>query len=208
MDDAHAPDVTRLLQAVGRGEEGAGDALLERIYGELRSIAGAELGGGDEQTLHPTELVHEAYLRLIERDASTWESRRNFFFAAARAMRDVLVEKARRKAALKRGRGWARTALEDVTRAVEEPDVDVLALEEALERLGAEDRRKLEIVQLRFYGGLTAEETAEVLGVSLRTVERDWRFARARLHLELGGEEGAQEGAQEGASETSTEPKP
>jgi len=179
--------MTRLLQAVGRGEEGSGDALLERIYGELRAIAGAEIGGS-EQTLHPTELVHEAYLRLLERDASTWESRRNFFFAAARAMRDVLVEQARRKAALKRGRGWARTALEDVMRAVEEPEVDVLALEEALEHLGAEDRRKLEIVQLRFYGGLSAQETADVLGVSLRTVERDWRFARARLHLELGGE--------------------
>ncbi len=191
MVESPRDDVTRLLQAIGRGESGADDELLARIYAELRAIALAEIGGRRNQTLHATALVHEAYLRLLDRDASTWENRRNFFFAASRAMHDVLVEQARRRASAKHGEGWQRSELEDWMLCVETPEVDLLALEEGLERLRADDPRLFEIVQLRFFGGLTSKETAEVLGISERTVKRDWRFLRARLYRELSGGEAA-----------------
>ncbi len=182
-------EVTRLLQAIGKGEAAADEKLLARIYDELRTIARAELSGKPHQSLGPTALVHEAFLRLVGREGATFENRRRFFFAAARAMRDILVERSRRQQTLKRGGGWQRTELEDLSLVIEDPGVDVLALEEALEKLRALDERKYEIVQLRFYGGLSAEETAEVLGTSLSTIERDWRFVRARLFSELYGEE-------------------
>ncbi len=191
MVETSRDDVTRLLQAIGRGEYGANDELLERVYAELHSIALAEIGGKRNQTLEATALVHEAYLRLLDRDASTWENRRNFFFAVSRAMHDILVEQARRRASLKRGRGWQRSKAEDWALAIETPEVDLLALEEGLERLRADDPRLYEIVQLRFFGGLTSKETAEVLGISERTVKRDWRFIRARLYRELAGGESA-----------------
>jgi RNA polymerase sigma factor (TIGR02999 family) len=178
-------EVTRLLRAIGGGEEGADEALMERLYAELRVIARSAMAGRGEETLQATGLVHEAYVRLLDRDASTWENRRNFFFAAARAMQDVLVEQARRKAALKRGEGWQRTDLDELTHAVKPLQLDMLALDEALAKLGQTDPRKLELVQLRFFSGLTTEEAADVLGVSARTVERDWRFVRAKLRLEL-----------------------
>jgi len=185
MVDGSSDEVTRLLQAIGRGESGADDELLQRIYAELLTIARAQLGGKPAQTLQATALVHEAYLRLLGRAETNWESRRNFFFAASRAMHDVMVEQARRRAALERGRGWQRSELEELTLAIEDPGVDVLALDEALQKLAATDARKAELVQLRFFGGLSCAEAAEVLGVSRRTVDREWRFVRARLHLEL-----------------------
>jgi RNA polymerase sigma factor (TIGR02999 family) len=189
-------EVTRLLQAIGKGEEAADEKLLARIYAELRAIARAELAGKAHSSLGPTALVHEAFLRLLGRDHASFENRRRFFFAAARAMRDVLVERSRRQRALKRGGGWQRGELDDLSLVVDDPGVDVLALEEALAKLRAVDERKYELVQLRFYGGLTAEETAEVLGISLSSVERDWRFIRARLSLELFGEGDAPAGAE------------
>ena len=180
-------DLTRVLQAVGRGEGGSDEDLMRRIYAELRAIAGHQMKEVRGQTLQPTALVHEAYLRLLGRDAATWQNRRNFFFAVSRAMRDILVEKARRK--LPRESGGKGFEYEDLSMAVEEPGIDVLALDEALARLREQHPRRADLVQLRFYGGLSTTEAAEILGVSRRTVEREWRFVRARLHLELSGEE-------------------
>jgi RNA polymerase sigma factor (TIGR02999 family) len=180
-------EVTRLLSAIGRGEAGADEELMAHLYRELRVLAAGTLGPRGDPTLQPTALVHEAYLRLLEREGASFDNRRNFFFAAARAMRDILVERARRRAAEKRGGAYERRELDqDLLAAAGGPEVDVLALEEALAELGAEDARKLELVQLRFYAGLSAEETAELLGVSLRTLEREWRFVRAWLHKRLG----------------------
>lgn len=179
-------DVTRLLHAIGRGEVGADDALLLRIYEELRAIARRKMAHTPPgQTLHPTALVHEAYVRLVGDGDAGWESRRHFFFAAARAMQDVLGREARRKAALKRGSAMKRTNVDDLVLAIEAPAADMLALNEALEQLEREDPRKHRLVQLRFFAGLSAEEAAEVLGVTVRTVERDWRYIRGRLHKEL-----------------------
>jgi RNA polymerase sigma factor (TIGR02999 family) len=187
MAERSRDEVTRLLQAIGRGEGGADDDLLRRIYAKLRGIAQSQLSGKPAQTLQATALVHEAYLRLLDRAGTTWENRRNFFFAASRAMHDVMVEQARRKAALERGRGWKRSELDDLTMVVEDPGVDVLALDEALKTLEETHPGKAELVRLRFFGGLSTSEAADVLGVSRRTVEREWRFIRARLHLQLAG---------------------
>ncbi len=183
-----AGELTLLLQAASAGDEMAADQLLDRIYAELLGIARAQLSGRRGETIQATALVHEAYLRLLDRQDGNWENRRNFFFAAARAMRDVVVEQARRRsarAAALRARG---DDFEELTQIVEGPQLDVLALDEALGELEHASPRKFQLVQLRFFAGLTAEEAAEVLGVSLRTVERDWRFVRAHLHLELGDE--------------------
>jgi RNA polymerase sigma factor (TIGR02999 family) len=137
-------------------------------------------------TLQPTALVHEAYLRLIGKDGAEWEGRAHFFGAAARAMRDILVESARRKAALKRGGARKRVDVEPEALAVEGPRADdLLALDEALRKLEDEDPRKGRIVDLRFFAGLEMAEIAELLGVSEATVKRDWRYIRARLHKEL-----------------------
>ena len=165
-------EVTRLLRAIGRGEAGADEELFARLYRELHELARGTLGPRAEHTLPPTALVHEAYLRLLGRDEASFANRRNFFFAAARAMRDILVERARRRAAEKHGGAHVRAELDEELAAREGADVDVLALEEALADLEAEDARKRQLVELRFYAGLSAEETAELLGVSVRTVER------------------------------------
>lgn len=194
MVERSCEEVTRLLQAMRRGEHGANEDLLRRVYAELRAIAGARLRDKPSHTLQPTALVHEAYLRLIDRAGTTWENRRHFFFAASRAMHDVMVEQARRRAALERGRGWKRSPLEDLLLVVEDPGIDVLALDEALTRLARTHPRKAELVQLRFFGGLSTDEVAEILGVSRRTVEREWRFVRARLYLDLAGADPADAG--------------
>lgn len=179
-------EVTRILRAIGRGEEGADEELLRRVYDELRAVAARTIGRGPAgKTLQPTVLVHEAYLRLVGDTEPSWENRRHFFFAAARAMQDVLAKQARRKGALKRGGGMKRSNIDDLVIAIEAPADDMLALNEALEKLAREDPRKHELVQLRFFAGLSAEEAAEILGVSVRTVERDWRYIRGRLHREL-----------------------
>lgn len=187
MFDTTKDEVTRLLQAIGNGQVGANAELLDRLYGVLRGIAVSEVGARRDGTLQPTALVHEAYLRLLHRESS-WESRGHFFFAAARAMRDVLVEQARRRISLKRGGAWKREELEDLTLLIEPPDIDILALDEALDELARTYPRQHQLVQLRFFAGLDSEETAKVLGISRRTAERDWRFVRARLHLQLESE--------------------
>jgi RNA polymerase sigma factor (TIGR02999 family) len=170
-----------------QGESIPAAELLPSVYAELRALAAAltrQLQPG--QTLQPTALVHEAYLRLVRNQDPGWEGRRHFFGAAARAMREILIEQARRKAALKHGGHGRRVELADGLAVIEPPTEDVLALDEAVRQLQDEDARLGEIVMLRYYTGLSIEETAEVIGASLSTVKRDWRFARAWLAQRLG----------------------
>ncbi len=179
-------NVTRLLRAAEEGEPGASDALLGAIHDELRQLARGQLRRAPSgETLQVTALVNEAYLRLLGRERPDWSNRRQFFFHAARAMHDVLVEEARRKASRKRGGDWKRADPARLDVACDARSEDLLALSEALGRLEKDDPRKAEIVRLRFFAGLSEEETAEVLGVAARTVRREWRYIRARLYREL-----------------------
>ena len=184
--------VTELLQAIDAGDPGAERRLFELLYEELRKVARGHLAGGSPRaTLQATALVSEAYLRLVEKAGSGWENRRHFFFAASRAMRDVLVEEARRKSAQRRGGDWQRVAVENLDElGFETPAEQLLALDEALQRIEAADPRRADIVRLRFFGGLTEDETAEALGVSTRTVSREWGLARAELALLMDPPEG------------------
>jgi RNA polymerase sigma factor (TIGR02999 family) len=163
--------------------------LLAQLYTELRRLAGVltrQLPPG--QTLQPTALVHEAYLRLVRNQDPGWEGRRHFFGAAAQAMREILIEQARRKASQKRGGRAQRVELAEGLAWIEPPADDLLALDEAIGRLQAEDPRLAEIVRLRYFTGLSVEETAGVVGASVRTIKRDWRYARAWLGRRLGKE--------------------
>jgi RNA polymerase sigma factor (TIGR02999 family) len=158
------------------------EELLPEVYAELRRLAAAltnKLPPG--QTLQPTALVHEAYMRLVRNQDPGWEGRRHFFGAAARAMREILIEQARRKDSRKRGGGARRIELSDGLALIEPPADDVLALDEAIEQLRADKPHLAEIVLLRYYTGLSVEATAEVVGRSVSTVTREWRFARAWL---------------------------
>ena len=171
------------------GESIPAAELLPKVYAELRALAAAltsQLQPG--QTLQPTALVHEAYLRLVRGQDPGWEGRRHFFGAAARAMREILIEQARRKAAVKHGGHGRRVELAEGLAVIEPPAEDVLALDEAVQQLQEQDPRLAEIVLLRYYTGLSIEETAEVIGASLSTVKRDWRFARVWLAERLGGD--------------------
>jgi len=187
--------VTLLLQAAADGDSRAAVELLPLLYGELRRLAAAWMDRTPPgQTLQPTALVHEAYIRLVGKEALRFENRRHFFFVAARAMRDILVEQARRKASKRRGGDMKRVDAANLVLAIEAPAEDMLALTEALEDLRKSDEKKHELVMLRFFAGLTAQESAEVLGVSLSTVEREWRYIRARLHRALSSDEGTPRG--------------
>jgi RNA polymerase sigma factor (TIGR02999 family) len=183
-------------EAGGQGQAAAN--LLPEVYAELRRLAAVLMGQlGPGQTLEPTALVHEAYMRLVRGQDPGWEGRRHFFGAAARAMREILIEQARRKASGKHGGKGQRVELGEGLAWIEPPADDLLALDEAITRLQAEEPRLAEIVLLRYYTGLTVEETAGVLGESDRTVYRDWRRARAWLARHLAGGEppgGAGEG--------------
>src|SRR4051812_29505068 len=161
--------------------------LLPQVYAELRRLAASMTGKLQPgQTLQPTALVHEAYLRLVRNQDPGWEGRRHFFGAAARAMREILIEQARRKAAHKRGGGSGRVDLGDGLAVIAPPADDLLALDEAMQQLQAARPDLAEIVMLRYYTGLSFEEAAGVVGSSLSTVKRQWRFARALLARELG----------------------
>jgi len=183
-------DVTRVLEAIARGEDRAADELLPLVYHELRKVAGQMMAQEKPgQTLDATGLVHEAYLRLVvehgdDRQADQrWQGRRHFFGAAAEAMRRILVENARKKHSLKRGGDRVRRELDDV--AAPAAAEDLLALDEALERLAAKDEVKAELVKLRYFAGLTTEQAAELLDISPATAYRFWAFARAWLHREI-----------------------
>jgi RNA polymerase sigma factor (TIGR02999 family) len=161
--------------------------LLPHVYAELRRLATALSGQlKPGQTLQPTALVHEAYMRLVKDQDPGWEGRRHFFGAAARAMREILIEQARRKAALRHGGGAKRLELGEGLAVIEPPSGDLLALDEAMQKLQASRPDLAEVVMLRYYTGLNFEETAGVVGVSVSTVKRQWRFARALLARELG----------------------
>lgn len=182
-------ELTRILEAACKGDKHASEELLPLVYVELRKLARARMAKTPPgNTLQATALVHEAYLRLVGKEDPEWGNRAHFFAAAAEAMRQILVEQARRKASLKRGGGRKRVDIEQVTPLIKPPAENVLALNEALERLEQEDARKAEIVKLRYFAGLTREETAAAQGVSVRTIDREWRYIVARLHKELSKE--------------------
>ncbi len=178
--------VTRLLQIAGEGNTQAAEDLSRMVYDELRVMANAwMLQTPPGQTLQATALVHEVFLRLVGRDQHDWENRGHFFFAASRAMRDILVENARAKGRIKRGGDRRRVDLENLSVAVDAPGDELLALDETLKRMESEYPWEHRIVMLRFFAGMTNEETARAMGAPLRTIERDWRFARAWLHEAL-----------------------
>ena len=180
-------EITLALKAAAAGNGEASDRLLPLVYHQLRALAAVRMKRiPPGNTLQPTALVHEAYLKLFSEGASNWDGRRHFFAAAAQAMRDILVYQARRKAAVKRGGNRRRIDLAQAEPEFESPREDVLALDEALTRLESEDARKGAVLKLRFFVGLSRAETAEALGVSEKTIERDWRYIKARLRRELG----------------------
>jgi RNA polymerase sigma factor (TIGR02999 family) len=179
-------DVTALLQEWNRGDQAARDRLMALVYQELRRRAAARLRHERHaQTLQPTALVHEVYLRLVDQQRATWKNRGQFFAVAAEMMRRILVDRARARRAAKRSGQWSRVTLDNVAAVTEPADVDVLDLDRALTDLARVDPRKSRIAELRFFAGLSLEETGEALGISLATVERDWQAARAWLFREL-----------------------
>lgn len=181
-------DVTEVLQRISGGDPGAVDRLLPLVYDELRALARRELRRErSDHTLQPTALVHEAYFKLARLDRLEWRDRAHFFGAAAGTMRRVLVSHARRKRAEKRGGGAKAVPLENVVLAARERPDDVLALDEALARLADLDSRQAQVVECRFFAGMSVPETAEALGISPATVKRDWTAARAWLNRELTG---------------------
>lgn len=184
MDD---PDVTRLLNRVGEGDPGARERLLARIYGELRELAGARMRGERQRhTLQPTELVNEAWLRLI-RGRPHWENRAHFFGAAAEAMRRILIEHARKRSARKRGGDVRHVTFNELQVETADPDIDLLAMDRALTALERHDVRLALVVKLRYFGGMTVEEVGELLEQSVSSVKRDWTFARAWLFERMQG---------------------
>jgi RNA polymerase sigma factor (TIGR02999 family) len=184
---AEAADLTPLLNLAAAGDADAARQVFPAVYKELRGIASARLAGLPRGgTIQTTALVHEAYLRIVQRNPVGWDSLRHFYFAAARAMRDVLVEEARRKTAGKRGGGTKSVAFDEEAWGFDSPPEDVLALDAALTRLEREDPEGHHLVLLRFYAGLRHEEIAELMEVSARTAERKWRFLRVWLSREIG----------------------
>ena len=186
--------ITSLIDAAGSGNTQAAEELLPLVYDELRRLASAHLAREPSGlTLQPTALVHEAYLRLIGGDQVQWEGRGHFFAAAARAMRNILVDRARRRAAEKHGGGRARVSTDDPTMTLAAPTpvpsaqdrVDLLKLHTALERLEARDPRQADVVLMRYFAGLTLEQTAAALGVSVGTVKNEWTYSKAWLRREM-----------------------
>jgi RNA polymerase sigma factor (TIGR02999 family) len=179
-------DVTRLLDAVDRGEPEAAEKLLPMVYEELRRLAAAKMAREKPgQTLQATALVHEAYLRMTGNAEARWQSRVHFFRAAAEAMRCILVDNARRKGRLRRGGGLQRVELQDLDLATNAKPETCLIVNEAMEVLATQDPVKAELVKLRFFAGLTNEEAAKVLKVSLPTIKRYWNYSRAWLLTEI-----------------------
>jgi RNA polymerase sigma factor (TIGR02999 family) len=185
-------DVTHILSAIDRGDPKAAEQLLPLVYDELRRLATSKMAREARgQTLQATALVHEAYLRLLDGESSQkWNSRGHFFAAAAEAMRRILVERARHKRSLKAGGGRRREELPDIEMAVAAPHLDLLALNEALTKLELQDKRRAELVKLRFFTGLTIAEAAQVLGISESTADNDWAYARSWLRLQIAGSAG------------------
>ena len=182
-------EVTRVLSTIEAGDPQAAEQLLPLVYDELRRLAARRLAGeGPGHILQPTALVHEAYLKLVGADPQQpWNGRIHFFAAAAEAMRRILIDHARRKHRARRGGGRKRVDLQDIDLATPEGADDLLALDEALNRLAAAAPRRAELVRLRYFAGLTLEQAAELLGISRATADRHWAFARAWLYDAMTG---------------------
>lgn len=183
---ANQDEITRILEAVAGGDSDAAARLLPVVYDELRGLARARMARVPPgQTLQPTELVHEAYLRILGEDPQGFANRRHFFFAAGQAMRNILVEHARRRGSQKRGGDRQKVELDTPGVLIEAPHENMLDLDRALSRLAEESPERANVVILRYFTGLSLEETAEVLEVSVPTITRRWRYARAWLRREL-----------------------
>src|SRR5882724_8130566 len=182
-------DVTQILQAVGRGQARATEDLLPLVYDQLRRLAAARMAQeAAGQTLQATALVHEAWLRLVGDGERTWQNRAHFFGAAAEAMRRILIESARRKSRLKRGGGLVQVDIADVELAAATTDDKILLINDALEQFEKTDPERARVVVMKFFGGLTNQETAENLGVTERTVERHWAYAKTCLYRMIHGQ--------------------
>jgi RNA polymerase sigma factor (TIGR02999 family) len=179
-------DVTRILHAIEHGDAKTADELLPLVYEELRKLAAYKMANeSPDQTLQPTALVHEAWLRLTGKEDVRWNGRAHFFAAAAEAMRRILIDNARRKHALRHGGGQQRVDIAEQNIVASARDDQLLAINEALDKLAAQDKLKAELVKLRFFVGLTIEEAADILGISVPTAKRYWIYARAWLHAEI-----------------------
>ncbi|HJP93123.1 MAG TPA: sigma-70 family RNA polymerase sigma factor [Pyrinomonadaceae bacterium] len=182
-------NITELLLGYGRGDKDALDQLMPLVYEELRRQAARYLRREQAgHTLQTTALIHEAYVRLVDQRNVQWQNRAHFFGIAAQMMRRILVDHARAKKRVKRGGSDVRVSLGEATVAVQDQGLDIVALDEALEQLSQLDEQQSRVVELRFFSGLTVEETAEVMGISKATVKRDWSMAKAWLHRELSGD--------------------
>jgi RNA polymerase sigma factor (TIGR02999 family) len=182
-------DVTRILHSIESGDLQAADQLLPLVYAELRNLAAAKMARETpNQTLQPTALVHEAWLRLTGDEKVKWQGRAHFFGAAAEAMRRILIDNARRKKARRHGGGQERVDIGEVEVAAPAKEQELLDMDEALEKFAAVDKAKAELVKLRYFAGLTIEESADVLGISAPTAKRWWTYARAWLFREMGDE--------------------
>jgi RNA polymerase sigma factor (TIGR02999 family) len=191
MTQSDRSETTMILSQAVRGDAGAAERLAPLVYDSLRNIAAGYMSRErSDHTLQPTALVHEAYLRLVDRARVDWQGRTHFLAVAAKEMRRVLIHHARGRHAAKRGGGRARVSLEQALLQAPGGDVAVLDLEEALAELSALDPRQGRVVELRFFGGLTVEEVAQALSISPKTVEKDWRLARAWLYRRLAGRRG------------------
>src|SRR6266480_3721425 len=179
-------DVTHVLNAIEEGDAQAAEELLPLVYEELRNLAAHRMANeAPGHTLQPTALVHEAWLRLVGSEQRTWQNRAHFFAAAAEAMRRILIDRARRKHTRRHGGGQQRVDIQGVEVAAPDDDDQLLAINDALNKLAAQDRQKAELVKLRYFVGMTIEETAEVLGISAPTAKRYWAYARAWLAQEI-----------------------
>jgi len=178
--------ITQILRAIQEDQKGSTDTLLPMVYKELRKLAHARMSKTPQgQTLQPTALVHEAYLRLVGNQDSNWEGRNHFFAAAVRAMRNILVDQARRKASVKHGGKLNRHEYLGNTPVIQPPMEDMLELDEAIKRLEAVDPRKGKIINLRYFAGFTTEETAAAMDLSVATIKREWQFIKRWLYDEL-----------------------
>lgn len=190
MPDLPNEPITQVLDRLAGGDRKAAEQLYPRVYAELRAIAGRWFrGSGRDNTLQPTALVHEAYIHLVDETQAGWQSRSHFFGVAASAMRQILIQHARRRSAKKRGSDWARVTL-SVAAIEEQGLLDLIDLDDTLSELEQLHDRQAKVVELRFFGELSVEQTAEVLGVSERTVKTDYRMARAFLSSKLEGKGG------------------
>jgi RNA polymerase sigma factor (TIGR02999 family) len=179
-------EVTRILDAAQEGDPTAAEQLLPLVYEELRRLAASKMANeAAGHTLQPTALVHEAWLRLVGNENQQWNGRAHFFGAAAEAMRRILVERGRRKRAARHGGGQVKLDLDEIEIAAPAEDDELLAVNEALEKLAARDHKKADLVKLRYFVGLTTEETAGILGISIPTADRWWSYSRAWLFEEM-----------------------